>query len=97
MLTLFKCLFVAIAHVGVGCWLYQGRAQTRGHLFDTDFLVFGLPTLLALLAYAYIIRWEVMRHLPAAPPTVASLSLALIPTIISTAILLYVAFNLYGT
>ena len=97
MMTLFKLLIVAIAHVSAGFWLYQARVQNRHSIFHSDFLVFGLPTLLALCAYTYLIRREVLNRLPAAPPTIVSLSLALIPTIVSSIIFLYVAFNRYGT
>jgi len=96
-LMMLKVLIVAIGHVSLALWLYQGRVCNKHMILHSDLLVFGLPTLLALCAYGYVIRPEVVKRLPAAPPAIASLSLALIPTIASLEIFLYIAFNRYGT
>jgi hypothetical protein len=98
MITLiFKLLTVALAHVGVSVWLYRSRIQHTSLIFNSDFLVFGLPALVALCAYTYFIQQEVISRLSINRPTTVSASLALILTVLSSWIVLYVAFNRYGT
>jgi hypothetical protein len=92
-----KLLVVAIAHVTTGVWLYHGRIQNRHAIFHSDLIVFALPALVALCVYAYLIRQEVTSNVGTSRPTIVSLSLALIPTVLSSLIFLYVAFNRYGT
>src|SRR6266571_6368438 len=98
MITLIvELLMVALAHVSMNLWLYQGRIQNRHALFHSDLLVFGLPALLALGVYTFLIRQEMMTRLAVRRPTILSLALALLPTIISTWMSLYIGFNRCGT
>jgi hypothetical protein len=97
MTLILKLLITAISHVIVGLWLYQGRVHNRHAIFHSDLIVFGLPALLALCAYTYFIRRELLNRLSAPPSTTLSLSLAVIPTILSSLVALYIAFNRYGT
>ena len=96
-MLVLKLLIVAVCHVGIGFLLYQGRIQNKHSLFHSDFVVFGLPMLLALCAYTFLIRREVISRLSTASPTSIGLALALIPTAISSIVFLYIAFNRYGT
>jgi len=65
-------------------WLYRRHIHDRHVLFHSDLLVFGLPALHALCAYTYVIRQQMMKRLAVREPTILSLSLALLPTVIST-------------
>jgi hypothetical protein len=94
---LIKILIVASGHVAVVLLLARVLARKEAAPVDLSFIVFGLPTLAALGLYTYTLRPYVFTELPSAPTTLASVSLGLIPTIISLAISLYIFVNLYGS
>jgi hypothetical protein len=67
-------------------------------LAESDAIVFGMPNLLALAAYALLIgRWTAAKNWPVSAKIVAAIALAAGVTFLSFWTSLLVASNLYGT
>lgn len=95
---LLKMLLVALGHITVGFCLYRWRILHKEiSILHSDFLILGLPALLAFGSYTFVLRAIVRESLPRTSPMAASLALAFMFTIASGAILYYVAFSRYGT
>jgi hypothetical protein len=97
-MLLLKLLLIGVGHIGLGCWLFRLRALYKGiAIFHWDFLVIALPALTAFALNTCVLRGAIGDWLPRASPIAASLGLALILAIASEALLLYIAFNRFGT
>lgn len=93
-----QMLLIAFGHITIGFCLYRWRILCKETaIFHSDFLVLGLPALLAFGLYTYVLRAIVREWLPSTSPTAASLALAFVFTITSGTVLYYVAFIRYGT
>jgi hypothetical protein len=94
---LLKLLISAIGHLGVVILLVRLLRREQPASVDMGLVVFIIPTLLALGLYTCVLRPYVVSQLPGAPTALASLSLALIPTMMSFAVSLYIVLNIYGS
>lgn len=94
---LLKILVSAIGHLGLVLLLVLLLKRQEPAAVDMGFVVFILPALLALGWYSYVLRSYVVIELPSAPAALASFSLALIPTVMSFALSLFVVLNIYGS
>jgi len=97
--TVTAALLVAVflAHCLIGFVLYRGRAVSGWRICDSDAVVFGVPFLLALAGYAYVLfasPWSRRRSfLPGLLVGVACIVLVLL----STWCYMFEALNTYGS
>lgn len=89
---------VGIAHLALAVGFYYLRGAYGGLLFNSDFVVFLLPTVLAfagyLLAAWHCFAFSTHRR---GVKIIASASIALAGLMISTYCAAYFAFNRWGT
>ena len=95
--TVIKLVFVSIVYGVVGFLLYRGRRLTELEILDSDFLVFHLPLLLALLANGWVIRPALPERLSRSGRTVAACFLAVPVTLIPLWTYAFFALNTYGS
>ena len=50
------CIAVFLFHIVLGFTLYPGGAISERAIFDSDFVVFALPALLAIAGYFFALR-----------------------------------------
>jgi len=92
-----KMALLGTAHVALGILLYAARIKDLSAIFDSDLLVFHMPTLLALVGYCFI-AWPATLPTSSLPVRLGSVALiALVATAISLNCTLFAAFNTYGT
>ena len=94
---IIRTLTVAMAHVAIGFWLYRSRALDKGEIFKSEFLVFFLPTILALVVYAYVFWFYGF-----APSNIwfrvsATIFFSILAIFLSLWLLMVIGANLYGT
>lgn len=95
---ILKLLIVGIGHITFGYVLFRCRTLYKDvAIFHSDFFVIALPAVAALTLYILVLRGVVRDWLPNASPNAASFALGFILTLVSEAILLYAAFNRFGT
>jgi hypothetical protein len=84
---------IFLAHVVVGVILYRGRAVSRWAISDSDFVIFALPFILAVVGYFYVFRWIpwLQGH------RTARISVALVVGFLSSWAYMLVALNTYGS
>lgn len=88
---------VWIAHVSVAVLLYYGRVKNLSATFDSDFLVFVAPALLAFSGY-FSITWASEFLTCRLPVKVGFVTLiAITATAFSCVCAATVAFNRFGT
>jgi hypothetical protein len=89
---------VVVAHSALQFWLYRERVVSRSSIAQADWIVFGLPNLLAMLAFA-VIFWALVRREKWAVTWKFALVIALTITaiFISAFISLFISINTYGT
>ena len=92
-----KALVVGFFHCAAGLLLYRGRVVDHFPVLQSDFLVFLLPALIALIAYG-VVFWSsgFLRAKPALRLVVTS-GASLLASCLSSGLLTLVAFNRYGT
>jgi hypothetical protein len=96
-IAISKMALLGIAHVVLGFLLYAARIRDLSASFDSDLLVFHMPTLLALVGYCFI-AWPVTLPTCSLPVRLGSVALiALVATAISLYCTMFAAFNTYGT
>jgi len=83
-------LTVAIAHVGYIFLTYRARVLAHSAFCSPDFIVFALPTLLAFAGYVSLLHARRSSWITAA-------IVAIVLTLLSCWISLFIAFHTYGT
>lgn len=86
-------LATAAIHCGVGVLLYRGRILDQAPILHSDLLVFLLPFIVALFAYAAAFWFTGFLH----RRVVVLLSVSFLMACISTFLFMFIAFNRYGT
>jgi hypothetical protein len=81
---------VAVAHVAYIFITYRARVLTHSVPWSSDFVVFALPTLLALIGYASLLH-------SGRTSWVFSISVSVGLTFVSFWLSIFIAFNTYGT
>jgi hypothetical protein len=81
---------IAIGHVAYTLLLYRVRVLTHSAIASSDFILFGLPAILAFTGYWLLLRGRQIRMIP---PWMAACLLVFISFWLS----LFIAFNIYGT
>ncbi|MCE9546170.1 MAG: hypothetical protein K8T25_11705 [Planctomycetia bacterium] len=97
MKTTLKLLAVAIIHGVAGVLLYRQGVVSGGFPFDSDFLIFLLPAMIALLANVWIIGASPPAKWTQATRGTLTCGLALVVTFFSTWAYALVALNTYGS
>ena len=91
-------LLVFILHCVIQFVLYRGRVVNRWSLADSDAVVFLMPNLLALAAYAFLLgRWAAAKNWPTAAKVGATIALTLVAAFFSFWGSMLIPVNTYGT
>jgi hypothetical protein len=94
---LVRILIVGSGHVVVVLLLGLLLKRDSPAPFDLGIVVLMVPAFIAVALYAYLLRPYVVEELPSAPPIVATISLAIVPAIISFSVSLFVFVNVFGS
>ena len=95
--TPLKLLVVAIIYIVVGALLYRQRIISHIATWNSDFLVFYLPALLAVAANGWIIGASFPPGLPTVVRGTVTCVLAIAATLIAASIYASIVFSAYGT
>lgn len=90
-------MVVASGHVVIVLLLGLLLKRDSPAPFDLGAIVLILPAFIAIMVYAYLLHPYVVQELPSAPPVIATISLAVLPAIISFSVSLFVFVNLFGS
>ena len=94
---LAKMILIGIAHFAMGVFFYYQRTTHRSPVFDSDVVVFLVPTVLAFGGY-FMVTWLcefLTHHFAARVATVVLIALA--ATAVSSICAMTFAFNKFGT
>lgn len=94
---LIKLALVGCVHCAIGVLLYRGRVVNRMPGMQSDFLVFILPALLALVAYGACFWSSRLLQAKPAARIVTLLVISILAVWMSSWLFMLVAFNKYGT
>ena len=98
VLLVFALFVVYCLHSALEFVLYRGRVVSHWMLSDSDFVVFAVPNLLALVAYAVVFaRWSRTRQMDWILRLALVLVLTLLATFFSFWGSLLIPLNTYGT
>ena len=91
-----KMSLVGILHFVLLMGLYYGRVK---HLpvFDSDYVIFWLPSLLAFIAYFYLIWRDIFIDVGFASKLLRTAEIAMFAVFISFIFFCCIAFNMWGT
>ena len=81
---------IAIGHLAYTLLLYRVRVLTHSPIASSDFILFGLPAILAFTGYWLLLRGRQIRMIP---PWMTACLLVFVSFWLS----LFLAFNIYGT
>lgn len=98
-LLLVVSLFVVFClHSALEFLLYRGRVIGHWTVSESDFVLFAVPSLLALAAYAILFaRWAKARQMSLALKVVVVFVLTLVVTFFSFWGSMLIPINVYGT
>lgn len=88
---------VFMLHCVIGFILYRGRSVGGWHIFDSDVVVFGVPFLLALAGYGYVLFASPWSRRRAFLPTILVGVGCLVLVVLSTWCYMFEALNTYGS
>lgn len=92
------CALVFTVHCVIQFVLYRGRVVNRWPFAESDVVVFLMPNLLALAAYAFLLRrWAAAKNWPSAAKAGAAIALTLLAAFFSFCGSMLVPINTYGT
>ena len=84
------------AQVAMALFFYRSRAVSHASWTESDWVVFGFPTLAGFAAFAFISFLSIPYESPATR-TVVALGLSVTAAVISFFVGMLIAVNVYGT
>jgi len=94
---LLVVLSIAAAYVVTGIVLYRQRATSVAKVWDSDFLVFALSSVIAFVAFTSVLWPRGTPPSSAVGAKVRAVALAALATAISCWVYISIAFTRYGT
>ena len=97
MKALFGLLVVGLLYPTAGVLLYRERVLSDNELWGSDFIVFVLPALIALLGNAWFIGQALPDAWRGGLKATGAFGLSVFATLLEMCATYVVAFNAYGT
>ena len=94
---ILKTIVIAILHCGIGLALYRGRAHNAAPIFQSDFIVFIVPILIAFVLYCLVFWSSFFWQSKPVVRYVVMCCFAVFSAFLSFWFSIVVAFNKYGT
>jgi hypothetical protein len=97
MCCIGKIVLVGIGHFALAVSLYYFRIKHSHPLFESGYLVLGLPALLAFSGYSYFVWSDALSPYPLALKLILVPLIALFALAFSSYCFAMLAFNVWGT